>query len=138
MGFDILRCDPDPQVRRVARVHARQRDSYPRRRRKWFWEFDRGVKPSLSGAAVQTPLTRIGRLNEIERFQFGKHYWKNQLTTVREMFRRLVMRKPRWRGRCKEAARALQADESSGGNCATDIGHGVTLVPPELLDLFKT
>src|SRR5262249_8480205 len=55
------------QVCRVARVHARQRDSDTRWGRKRFWKFDRDVKPSISGAAVQTPLSRIGILTEIER-----------------------------------------------------------------------
>src|SRR5262249_388688 len=47
--------------------HARQRDSDTRWGRKRFWKFDRDVKPSISGAAVQTPLSRIGILTEIER-----------------------------------------------------------------------
>jgi hypothetical protein len=61
---------------------------------------------------------------------------EGHLVIVREMFLRLVMRKPRWRGCCQEAARSASGERS--GNCATGVGQGMTLVPPELLDLFNT
>jgi hypothetical protein len=40
--------------------------------RKWLLEFYGGVKPTISRAAVQTPLTRIGSLTEIERSNLHK------------------------------------------------------------------
>ena len=47
---------------------------------------------------------------------------------------------PRQSGRTRQAAlrpfRSASSERSA--NCATGVGQGVTLVPPELLDLFKT